>query len=88
VLPSQYLDSISDAALSAQREGRQLSGSGSGGTSVQFVVFQNWDPSEVLELIDRLRPACAEPTLESALATLNAQAVTSYRPDFSQDYIR
>ena len=85
VTPAQYLNTLADVALKADREGKTLSSVGAGGSTASFVVFQNFRPSEVLELIDALRSACDEANLTAALAKLAEQypSVTSYISDFS-----
>jgi hypothetical protein len=84
VTPAKYLDQLADIALKAQRDGKTLSASASGGTSVAFLVFQNFDPAKVVELIDVLRAPCDEVSLSLALGVLAAArpGIRSFQSDF------
>lgn len=85
VSASAYLDTISEVALKAQREGKTVNASATGTTSVSWTVFQAFKPDDILDLIDLLRGPCAEANVTLALAKAAELAigVRSYRTDFS-----
>jgi hypothetical protein len=77
-----FLDTLSDAAIKAQQDGKSLVATGSGGTSVQFELFLGWKPEALIELIDEARNWAELATVADALVTI-AGPFRSLRPDFS-----
>jgi phospholipase/lecithinase/hemolysin len=65
-----FLDTLSDAAIKAQQDGKSLVATGSGGTSVQFELFLGWKPEALIELIDAARAWADLSTKDDALATI------------------
>jgi hypothetical protein len=77
-----YLDTLRDAALEAQTEGKTLSQTASGGQSASFLVFGAFSPEDTLALVDEARAWADALTLTAALALIPT-AVRHYGRDFS-----
>lgn len=77
-----YLDTLAATALTAQNEGKTITGTASGGTSAQFMVFSAFAPADVLALVDEARAWAAALTLTAALALIPT-AVRHYGARFA-----
>lgn len=77
-----YLDTLRDAAIEAQTEGKTLTATASGGQSASFMVFQAFAPEDVIQLVDEARAWADALTLTAALALIPT-AVRHYGHDFS-----
>lgn len=66
----EYLDGLSDAALTALQSGKTLSASSGNGTSAAYQVFYGFDPANILEMVDQARTPCEEDTATLAIATI------------------
>lgn len=80
---ASFLDTLADAALEAQTEGKTLTQTASGGQSASFMVFSAFAPADVLALIAEARTWAAASTIAAALEMIAART-TVVRPDFSQ----
>ena len=78
-----FLDGLADEALKARLAGRQLTNTSANGKSVQYGLFMNWTPSEVLEIIDWARGFIAEDVVADAVA-LVPPAARFFGSDFTR----
>ena len=78
-----FLDGLSDTAIAAQQSGNAIQSTSANGAAVTFQFFANWQPADVLDLIDEARDRADCADVATALALIGDGPVTSFGHDFS-----